>query len=113
MEWFKILDAEEVMKSAPGLNKLIQVKAGGKKICLALTKDGYFAVQNTCPHAGGDLSQGWCEGSVLVCPLHRYEYNLKTGRGWADQGDAIRTYPLENRADGLYIGIKAGWSLFK
>jgi 3-phenylpropionate/trans-cinnamate dioxygenase ferredoxin subunit len=63
-------------------------------------------VQNTCPHAGGILSGGWCKNGHIVCPIHRYEYSLQTGRGAIGQGDYIDIYPVEERVDGVYIGLK-------
>ncbi len=40
----------------------------------------------------------------MVCPIHRYKYNLKTGQG--KQGDYIKPYTVQNRVDGIYIGIE-------
>jgi nitrite reductase/ring-hydroxylating ferredoxin subunit len=86
-----------------------QIKVDGKKLCLIRYEGELHAVQNTCPHAGGILSGGWCKNGYLVCPIHRWEYNLKTGRGASGQGDYIDVYPLEQRSDGLYIGFKRSW----
>jgi len=86
-----------------------QVFVNGKKICLLRHKEKIFAVQNTCPHAGGILSGGWCKEGHLICPIHRWEYSLYTGRGAEGQGDYIDIYPLEIRGDGVYIGFKESW----
>jgi nitrite reductase/ring-hydroxylating ferredoxin subunit len=90
-----------------------QVKVDGKKLCLIRHQTKLFVVQNTCPHAGGILSGGWCKEGNIVCPIHRYEYNLITGRGAKGQGDYIHIYPTEEREDGLYIGFKESlWKRF-
>ena len=73
----------------------------------------FFATQSRCPHAGADLSQGFCKDKKLICSFHRYEYDLTTGRGAPGQGDYINVYPLEQREDGLYIGFKERWSFIK
>jgi len=88
---------------------IMQVSINGKKLCLLRHQAEIFAVQNTCPHAGGILSGGTCKNGYLICPIHRWEYNLKTGRGAEGQGDYIDTYPLDIRSDGLYIGFKERW----
>lgn len=91
----------------------MQVKAGGKKLCLLRHSGQLHAVQDTCPHAGGVLSGGWCKDGYLVCPIHRWEYSLQNGRGAEGQGDYINTYPVEARPDGIYIGIKESfWKKF-
>jgi len=109
MKWHKILSAGAI--TSPDFIKLI--KLGRRKICVVKSGDQFFAVQNRCPHAGGDLSQGWCKNGKLICAIHRYEYNLQTGRGAAGQGDYIDTYPLEIRDDGIYIGLTDKWTFIK
>ncbi len=102
MNWVKVLSKQELTE--PDFIRM--VKADGKKICLIKHENKFYATQNTCPHAGGILSGGWCKNGHLICPLHRYEYNLETGKGAEGQGDYIDIYPLEERPDGLYIGLK-------
>lgn len=100
LKWHKI------DKVLPVDEFVMQVNVAGKKLCLVRHQEQIFAVENTCPHAGGILSGGWCKDGHLVCPIHRWEYNLKTGRGAAGQGDYIDTYPVEIKPEGTYIGIK-------
>jgi len=103
LRWHKIeteIPEEEFVK---------QILVDGKKLCLVKHEGEFFVVQNYCPHAGGVLSGGWCKNGHLVCPIHRYEYDLQTGRGIEGQGDYINKYPVELRADGIYVGFKEGW----
>lgn len=103
MEWFKV----EV--ELPENDAVEQIKVNGKKLCLVKHEQKIYVVQNTCPHAGGLLSGGWCKEGHIVCPIHRYEYSLTTGRGAPGQGDYINIYPTELREDGLYVGMKESW----
>lgn len=100
MKWHK-LDME-----IPEGDFVKLIKLEGKKICLIKYENNLYAVQNTCPHAGGILSGGWCKNGHIVCPIHRYEYSLQTGRGATGQGDYIDIYPVEERVNGVYIGLK-------
>jgi nitrite reductase/ring-hydroxylating ferredoxin subunit len=36
---------------------------------------------STCPHMGGPLEQGTVDGDALVCPWHRFRFNVRTGAG--------------------------------
>ena len=38
-----------------------------------------YAVDNTCPHAGGPLGEGHLEGPVVECPWHGWQFNVQTG----------------------------------
>lgn len=103
MKWLKL----EVV--IPEFDFVEQIKVNGKKLCLVKHKGKVHVLENNCPHAGGILSGGWCKHGNIVCPIHRYEYNLETGRGAIGQNDYIDIYPVEERADGIYVGLKENW----
>lgn len=49
------------------------------------------AVTDRCPHAGATLSDGELSGSVVTCPRHGSQFDIRTGerrRGPADEGIA-------------------------
>jgi nitrite reductase/ring-hydroxylating ferredoxin subunit len=62
---------------APG--KVKEFLAGGRFICVANVDGEICATDNVCPHWGGPLGQGTIENGKLVCPWHRWPYDLKTG----------------------------------
>lgn len=99
LRWYKI--EEEI----PVEDFIRQVVVAGKKLCLLRTEGKIYLIQNTCPHAGGILSGGWCSSGSIICPIHRYAYNLENGRGAEGQGDYIDVYPLRLEDDGLYAGF--------
>lgn len=39
-----------------------------------------YSINRYCPHQGADLTQGWVEqGKYLVCPKHRWQFDLSNG----------------------------------
>jgi nitrite reductase/ring-hydroxylating ferredoxin subunit len=107
LRWYKI---EEQI---PEGDFIRQVVVAGKKLCLLRNEGQLYLVQNTCPHAGGILSGGWCQNGSIICPIHRYAYSLDNGRGAEGQGDYINIYPLQEEQDGLYAGFPQSlWSRF-
>ncbi len=108
MNWIKlfpltILSSEDFIK---------KVTVSGKKLCLVKTEGKLFAIQNKCPHAGAQLSNGWCFKGKIICPYHRQEFDLETGRGADGQNNYVDTYPIEIQEDGVYIGIEKPWWKF-
>ncbi len=104
MKWYKIPDIKPI--NEPFIKK---VKVGGKSICLVSYEGGIYAMASSCPHAGYDLSEGLCAKGKIVCPYHRYTYELTTGKGGEGQNDFLETYKVEIRDDEIYIGIKSFW----
>ena len=56
-----------------------KVLVQGHEILLARVSDKYYAADNRCSHLGGDLSQGKLEGTIVTCPLHSSQFDLRDG----------------------------------
>lgn len=56
-----------------------QVEVGGKTIALFNVGGSYFAIDDTCPHRDGPLSEGVLEGNVITCPWHGAKFSVLTG----------------------------------
>jgi len=112
--WYKIAGHINEIQFAENNIGLIEVK--GKKICLAKFRNNLFAFAYKCPHAGGMLADGYIEplGNV-VCPMHRYKYDLKNGRNSSGEGYYLKNWPVEVKEDGVYLGmenVSSFWNLF-
>jgi 3-phenylpropionate/trans-cinnamate dioxygenase ferredoxin subunit len=105
MHWVLITDAPLSLDWPD--NQLLDLEVDGKKITLARFKDGYFAFAQKCPHASGRMAQGYINPlGQVVCPLHRYAFDMKNGRNTTGEGYFLKTYPVELRPNGLFIGFK-------
>jgi len=62
------------------VGKIKAVKAGDKEILIANVEGKYYAIENKCDHAGGDLSKGTLVGTIITCPLHKAQYDVTTGK---------------------------------
>ncbi len=80
-----------------GRAKLARVK--GEEMAVFKSDGKVFGVQNACPHEGGQLCNGWVEGGEVVCPLHRYKFNLKTGACSTDPKLKVKVFKLIERGD--------------
>jgi nitrite reductase/ring-hydroxylating ferredoxin subunit len=113
--WHKIADqAGELPFEA---NQMCVVTLNGKKITIARQKNQLFAFAFKCPHAGGIMSQGYIDpvGNV-VCPLHRYKFNITNGRNTSGEGFYLKTWPVQVGDDGIFVGMEESggiWSVFR
>lgn len=57
----------------------LEVTVKGRRMTLFKTTDGIFATESSCPHRGGPLAAGWIERGKVFCPLHGWEFDLRTG----------------------------------
>ena len=103
--WHKISDSLDELSFTS--NGLAQLEIAGKIICLSRQGDQLSACTAKCPHAGGILADGYVDPlGNIVCPFHRYKFNLKTGRNISGEGYFLKIFPVEMRPDGIYIGFE-------
>lgn len=106
-KWHKIADnMEEMGLSSEGM---IEIEVSGKRICVVFNRETLHACAAKCPHAGGNMSHGYVDAlGNIVCPLHRYKFSLANGRNVSGEGYFLKTYPIEKRENGIFIGIESG-----
>jgi NAD(P)H-dependent nitrite reductase small subunit len=97
-----LMDAGTVAELPLGRAKA--VACGDRKIALFHTKQGIFAVDNTCPHRGGPLAEGDVIGDEIVCPWHLWGFDLRSGLCAGNPEIAVATH--EVRIEGERILVK-------
>ena len=67
-----------------------------------------FACNNSCPHRGASLSKGEFKGDNIVCYMHKYEFNLFTGKlenmeSWKKESTWVEQSSEWRKADDLIL----------
>ena len=62
-----------------------------------------MARSQSLPPQGGPLGEGTIEKGMLRCPWHGYDYCPLTGE--SPFGDAVPTFPVELRDDGIDVAL--------
>jgi nitrite reductase/ring-hydroxylating ferredoxin subunit len=84
-EWRDVAPEESF---APG--SVRPARVAGVRLAVGRAADGFFAVDGLCPHAGALLGDGLVDGRLLVCPLHAYGFDVRTGLCAEDPSLALR-----------------------
>jgi nitrite reductase/ring-hydroxylating ferredoxin subunit len=108
LRWFMIFGSVDKARELVPLNRTVRVDVDGKFLCLVRTESGFFATDEKCPHQKLPLTHGGiCENGTIVCPFHRYAWDLKSGREIERREVNIQLYTVEERPDGLFVGIES------
>lgn len=80
----------------------------GRQIAVFRTADnGFFALEDRCPHKNGPLSDGIVHGDCVTCPLHGWVISLASGRAQgADEGQVL-TLAVAVEGERLKLDIAA------
>jgi nitrite reductase (NADH) small subunit len=84
------------------------VTVAGTRVALIRVEGRLHALDDTCPHRGGPLSEGDLEGHVLHCPLHAWPFDVRTGQCSRQPGAPVRIYQV--RVEGEHILLSASGS---
>lgn len=109
--WHKVADHINEIGFAGNDIAVIEIK--GKKICIGKFKETVFAFAFKCPHAGGILADGFIDSlGNVVCPLHRYKYDIKNGRNVTGEGYYLKHWPVDVKEIGVFVGMEERTGLF-
>lgn len=96
---------EELFNLLPN-GKVKKVKLGEKEIAILRLGEEVFGFEPFCPHRGASLLNAYPNSSgELICPLHEYRFNLKSGRPMAGACRDLETYSCILGEGGLEIQI--------
>jgi 3-phenylpropionate/trans-cinnamate dioxygenase ferredoxin subunit len=97
---------------------LTMVTANGNDIMLSRAGQKVYATQNWCPHMGGNLSKGTLNGTVVTCPRHHSQFDVRDGKvlRWTDwppfvlffaklvkSPRPLKTYPVTVESGDIFV----------
>ena len=88
-EYHAVCRADEL---APGEGRLVRV--GGRELALFNVEGVFYALENTCLHAGGPLHEGTLEGRTVTCAWHGWEFDVCSGRCRLNPKVSLGCYPV-------------------
>ncbi len=97
----------EVAKKSEIANQSAKcVEIEGKRIALFNLGGMFYAIDDTCAHEGGPLSEGDIEGEEIECPWHGARYNIKSGDVTAPPAPTgVTKYNVRLRGDAIEIEL--------
>ena len=88
-----------------GPGTLACVKVGELELALARVGDEFYATQAHCIHLQGPLCEGRLDGTVLSCPWHGWQYDVRTGENEFDRAIQLETYEVQVEDGEVRVGI--------
>jgi nitrite reductase (NADH) small subunit len=108
----------------PGTRYSTEVE--GIEVTVFRLSDGYFALENKCAHQGGPVCRGATfrkltaevmpdgrtrefyaseEEDVIACPLHGWEFDIRSGRALADARRGVRKFAVDVDGGDVYVTV--------
>jgi toluene monooxygenase system ferredoxin subunit len=82
------------------------VVVDGVKVLVVALDGEVFAYEDRCAHMGVPISRGWFEGSSLVCSLHNWEYDARTGEAVNPRGACLKRFPVRVEGEAVWVSVE-------
>ena len=92
-------------KSEMSLGSAKKVEVGGKEIALFNIGGSFFAIDDTCSHRGGPLSEGSVEEKVVTCPWHGWQYDVTSGSCLTSPNVSQAKYEVKVEGDDILLSL--------
>jgi len=100
-DWTKICTLEDIPRQGSRV-----LESGKGRIALFRThEDAVFALQDRCPHRGGQLAQGMVCGQHVTCPMHGWNIALTDGQAVVPDVGSTPTFATKVEDGVVFIQI--------
>jgi nitrite reductase (NADH) small subunit len=101
-EFIKVANTSDL----PG-GRAVVIEVGGRTIALFNVNGEFFALDNTCMHRGGPLSDGFVDKNNLTvqCPWHGWIYSLATGASPMDSMARVEKFEVKVEGEEVMIAL--------
>jgi nitrite reductase/ring-hydroxylating ferredoxin subunit len=86
----EFVSVAEVASLPPGTGRTVHVR--GREYSLWNVDGQFYCLDDQCPHRGASLGAGTLDGLEVVCPLHGWAFDVRSGECALRPDRPTRTY---------------------
>ena len=87
----------------PGTGRVVH--ANGRALALFNVDGVFYALDNVCLHRGGPVGEGDLDGTIVTCPWHGFQYDVRTGRNVFDPEVGLETFAVRVEDGDVLVAI--------
>lgn len=99
----QLVPVAEVRDIPQGRAKAFRIR--GREIAVFNIEGIFYAVKSTCPHRGVSLHGGSVEQTIVTCPGHGWQFDLRTGNCVSHPPAGLRCYRVDVRDSWVWVEI--------
>lgn len=87
-----------------GIGEMRMARVGDRRVVVARTESGTYALDNACPHQGYGLVTGALDGELVTCQWHNWKYCVRDGSCVVGEED-VASHPVEIRDGEVWVEV--------
>ena len=87
------------------IGQMKKISIDEKEVVIANFDGNFFAVDDTCTHAGASLSEGKLDDTTITCDWHGAQFDCKNGKlkKFPVQINDLKSYKLVIESDDIFV----------
>lgn len=87
--------------------KMQKATIDGRDILVANIDGNFFAMDDTCTHAGASLSEGKIDGKTVTCGWHGAQFDCTTGKleKFPAKIRDLKSFKISIESDNLFVEV--------
>lgn len=100
----ELVTVAKISEVGAGQAKAVDVK--GQTIALFNVGGTFYAIEDTCTHVGGPLSEGEVQGTAVTCPWHGAQFDVTSGKVLGPPAaEGVKSYPVRVEGDEIKLEV--------
>lgn len=101
MSWRQVCSIHGVLE-----NEMKEFEIDGIAVLIARNADGFFGYPALCPHMESQLSFGTCDGKLITCMQHLWQWDMRSGDPIGLAEEPLKQYQTKVEGDNVLIFIE-------
>ncbi len=86
-------------------NGRIIIEINDKSVAVIYAEGKAHAFENHCPHKGGPVGEGDIEDCIITCPLHGWQFDVRTGEGTSMPNSKLKILAVKIQDGKVFVEI--------
>jgi nitrite reductase (NADH) small subunit len=83
----------------------LETVAAGRIVALYNVSGTLYALDGVCPHQGGPLGKGCLTGTIVTCPWHGWQFDVRSGCHLLRPSLVQPSFPVRVEGDGVLVDV--------
>jgi len=83
----------------------LELTAAGRIIALFNVDGQFHAMDGICAHAGGPVAKGTLDGTIVTCPWHGWQYEVRTGQHCLAPTICQESFPVSVEGTDVFVEL--------